>query len=311
MGKTAFIFPGQGSQHAGMGKDLASNYSEARAVFDEVDSALGDRLSALCYDGPEEALQLTTNTQPAIVAASIAALRVLTTSGVTPDFVAGHSLGEYSALVAAGSAGLADVVRLVRLRGELMQQAVPAGEGAMAAILGLLPDEVEAACVEVRGDEVCEPANYNTPTQTVIAGHTKAVERAATICKEQRGARKTILLKVSAPFHCALMQPAQTQLAGPLMETPFRDLEVPIVNNVDAAIVSNGEQARAGLIRQVTAAVQWTKSIGALLDAGVTTFVEVGPRKVLSGLVKSINREVTLLNVEDRASLEATLGRLN
>ena len=311
MGKTAFIFPGQGSQYAGMGKDLAVNYSEARAVFDEVDSALGQSLSALCFDGPEGALQLTTNTQPAIVAASIAALRALATYGVTPDFVAGHSLGEYTALVAAGSLNLTDVVRLVRLRGELMQRAVPAGEGAMAAILGLLPGEVEAACAEVRGDDVCEPANYNAPTQTVIAGHAKAVERAATLCKEQRGARKTILLKVSAPFHCALMQPAQDLLTGPLMETRFRDLEIPLVNNVDAEIVSNGEQARSGLISQVTAAVQWTRSIGTLIDAGVTTFVEVGPRKVLSGLVKSINREVTLLNVEDRASLEATLGRLN
>ncbi len=309
MGKTAFIFPGQGSQHAGMGKDLASNYSAARAVFDEVDGALGSRLSALCYDGPEEDLQLTTNTQPAIVAASIAALRVLSAFGVSADFVAGHSLGEYSALVSAGALSLPDVVRLVRLRGELMQQAVPPGEGAMAAILGLTPDAVEAACGEVRGDEVCEPANYNAPGQTVIAGHREAVERAATLCRE-RGARKAILLNVSAPFHCALMQPAQDLLAGPLTETVFRDLEVPLVNNVDAAIISTGKEARAGLIRQVTAAVQWTRSIGALIEAGVTTFVEIGPRKVLSGLVKAIDREVTLLNVEDRASLEATLERL-
>lgn len=310
MGKIAFIFPGQGSQHAGMGKELATQFVEAQAAFDEADAALGSKLSHLCFEGPEEALQLTANTQPALVAASIAAFRVLSAHGLSPDFLAGHSLGEYSALVAAGSLDLAEAVGLVRLRGQLMQEAVPIGVGSMAAILGLTAEQVAAACLEAAESEVCSPANFNTPTQTVIAGDALAVDRAVAICREKFGAKKTILLKVSAPFHCALMQPAQDGLAGPLSATAFRDLTTPLVNNVDATLVTESSRARDGLVRQITSPVRWADSIVRLIAEGVTTFVEVGPKKVLSGLVKAIDREVKLLNVEDRASLDATLQSL-
>lgn len=309
MGKTAFIFPGQGSQFAGMGKELAAEYESAASTFDETDAALGFKLSTLCFDGPEDELQLTANTQPALVAVSVATLRVVSDHGVRPDFVAGHSLGEYSALVAARSLNLGDALRLVRRRGELMQDAVPVGVGAMAAILGLDADVVEAACLEAAEDEICAPANLNAPSQTVIAGHSQAVARAIELCKK-RGARKTILLKVSAPFHCALMQPAQDGLAEPLSQTTFEDLACPLINNVDARLINTGEEARHGLLRQMTSVVRWTETITCLIAAGVTSFVEVGPKKVLSGLVKSINRDVTLLNVEDCASLQTALQSL-
>jgi [acyl-carrier-protein] S-malonyltransferase len=306
MGKTAFIFPGQGSQHAGMGRELAERFPAARAVFDEADEALGCSLSSLCFNGPEAELQLTANTQPAILTASVAAFRALAERGFKPDFVAGHSLGEYSALVAAGSVSLFDAVRLVRLRGELMQDAVPVGVGAMAAILGIDAGQVTEACAIASRDQICAPANFNTPSQTVIAGHKEAVERAVEECKA-RGAKRTTMLKVSAPFHSALMMPAQEKMAGPLRATTFNDLSIPIINNVDAALVTGGPQACEALIRQISAPVRWTDIIRTMFEQSVDTFVEVGPGKVLAGLVKSIAKaaetEIRLLTVEEQICL--------
>jgi [acyl-carrier-protein] S-malonyltransferase len=306
MSKTAFIFPGQGSQHAGMGRELAGNFPEARAVFDEADEALGCSLSNLCFNGPEEELQLTANTQPAILTASVAAFRALAGKGVTPDFVAGHSLGEYSALVAAGSVRLFDAVRLVRRRGELMQDAVPVGVGAMAAILGIDAGQVTEACAIASRDQICAPANFNTPSQTVIAGHKEAVERAIEECKA-RGAKRATMLKVSAPFHSALMMPARERMTEPLRATTFNDLSIPIINNVDAALVTSGAESREALIRQISAPVRWTDIIRAMFERDVDTFVEVGPGKVLAGLVKSIakdaEKEIRLLTVQDQLCL--------
>ncbi len=309
MTKIAFIFPGQGSQHAGMAREFAANFPAAKAVFEEADSALGFAISELCFHGPDEALQLTANTQPAILTASIAALRVLSEQGIQPDFVAGHSLGEYSALVAAGSLTLTDAVKIVRRRGELMQEAVPVGVGAMAAILGLDASKVAAACAEAAQDQICSPANFNTPVQTVIAGHQEAVERACAKCIEL-GAKRAIPLKVSAPFHCALMLPAQELLTPTLAATTFSDLSTPLVNNVDAAVVTAGAVAREGLIRQVSSSVRWAQSVETMIAQGVDTFIEVGPGKVLCGLVKSISREVKLLNIENNASLEDSIAKL-
>jgi [acyl-carrier-protein] S-malonyltransferase len=292
-----------------MGRDLAENFAAARAVFDEADAALGFSISELCFNGPDEELQLTANTQPAILTASVAAFRALSERGIRPDFVAGHSLGEYSALVAAGALSLSDAVRLVRRRGQLMQEAVPVGAGAMAAILSLDAAKVSEACAAAAEDQVCSAANYNSPNQTVIAGDRAAVERAVAKCQEL-GARRAVMLKVSAPFHCALMLPAQEQLTAPLNETRFNDLSVPLVNNVDARVVTSGADARGGLIRQVSAPVRWTEIVERVLAEGVDTFVEVGPGKVLIGLVKSINKAPLLANVEDSASLALTVEAL-
>src|SRR5438094_2291055 len=310
--KTAFLFPGQGSQVPGMGREFAESIASARAVFEEADRALGFPLSKLCFEGPAEKLQLTANTQPAILTVSVAAARVLEENGVRADFVAGHSLGEYSALVAAGAMPLAETVRLVRKRGQYMQEAVPVGFGAMAALLGLRPDAVEEICREAAEGEVVSPANLNSPGQVVIAGHKSAVVRAVELAK-QRGAKRAILLNVSAPFHCALMQPAADRLAQDLDAIEIRDLRVPLVNNADARLVQPARSAAAvrdGLKRQVTAPVRWEQSMRVLVAEDVQLFIEVGPGKVLSGLVRQIDRQAECLHVEDVASLDEVMARL-
>ena len=309
MGKVAFVFPGQASQYPGMGKELAEKYPVARAVFDEADKALGFSVSKLCFEGSEDDLKLTANTQPAILTVSVAASRVLAEKGITPDFVAGHSLGEYSALVAAGSLKFADAVKLVRKRGTYMQEAVPAGQGAMAAIMGLSPAVVQDACKRAAEGEICAPANLNSPEQTVISGHAGAVKRAVEIAS-QLGAKRSMVLAVSAPFHSALMMPAQEKLEKDLNATAFADLQVPLVTNVDADSIRQGEEARSALIRQVTMAVRWEESMRMLLDEGVNTFVEVGPGRVLTGLMRQIDRSVATLNVEDEKSLQATVEKI-
>jgi [acyl-carrier-protein] S-malonyltransferase len=306
----ALVFPGQGSQETGMGKALASAFAESRAVFEEADEALGFAVSRLCFDGPEEKLKLTANTQPAILTTSIAALRpFVARSAAKPSFVAGHSLGEYSALVAAGTLSLAEAVRTVHRRGRYMQEAVPAGVGAMAAILGLGLPAIEAACREAADGEVVAPANVNSPGQVVIAGHATAVARATELCRTN-GARRAVVLPVSAPFHCALMQPAQDRLAPELAALSFADPGVPLVNNVDAALVRTGAACRDGLVRQVSGSVRWQESVELLVREGVDTFVEVGPGKVLSGLVRKIAKGIRVLSVESPETLEAALAAL-
>lgn len=309
MGKVAFVFPGQASQYSGMGKELAEKYPVARAVFDEADKALGFSVSKLCFEGTEDDLKLTANTQPAILTVSVAAGRVLAEKGIAPDFVAGHSLGEYSALVAAGSVKFADAVRLVHKRGTYMQEAVPAGQGAMAAIMGLSPAVVQDACKRAAEGEICSPANLNSPEQTVISGHAGAVKRAVEIAS-QLGAKRSMVLPVSAPFHSALMTPAQEKLEKDLNAAEFEDLQVPLVTNVDADSIRQGEEARSALIRQVTMPVRWEESMRMLLDEGVNTFVEVGPGRVLTGLMRQIERSVATLNVEDEKSLQATVEKI-
>ena len=294
-----------------MGRELAEKYTAAREVFEEADEAVGFALSRLCFEGPAEELQLTENTQPAILATSVAALRAAESEGLPrPDFVAGHSLGEYSALVAAGALSLKDAVSVVRKRGRYMQEAVPVGAGAMAAVLGADIETVEAACREAaREGEICSPANLNSPGQIVIAGSAAAVERALPILKE-RGAKRAIPLKVSAPFHCALMLPAQERLAADLDAIEFKDLSVPLVTNVDAAVIRTGAEARASLVRQVSSPVRWRESLELLAREGVGLFLEVGPGKVLSGLVRQTAPDARAANVEDAASLEAALNAL-
>lgn len=305
MTNLAFVFPGQGSQKVGMGRDWAEAFPEARAVFEEADSVLGFELTRLCWEGPEEELILTANLQPALVATSVAILRAVETTGARPVAVAGHSLGEYSALVSAGTLGLADALRLTRRRGELMQEAVPVGEGAMAAILALPDDAVREIVAEAAGGDVLSVANLNAPGQVVVAGHRAAVERAVELARERRG--KPRMLPVSAPFHCPLMRPAREGLEPLLAETAFRDPAVPVVTNVDARPAASGDAAREALARQVDGPVRWVESVEWMADeAGVTAFVEVGPGSVLLNTIKRIRPDagrIELKGPDDLANL--------
>ena len=309
MGKLAFLFPGQASQYPGMGKELAANYPAARGVFDEADKVLGFSVSDLCFNGSEEALKLTANTQPAILTVSVAAYRVLAENGIQPAFVAGHSLGEISAIVAAGGLDFADAVRLVRRRGEYMQTAVPEGVGAMAAILGLAPAQVAGICRQAADGQIVAPGNLNSPEQTVISGHAEAVKRAVELASAG-GAKRAVMLAVSAPFHSSLMQPAAQRLEVDLRAIAFHLLRIPLVNNADAEITTSGDEAREGLIRQVTLPVRWEESVRELIEQGVNTFVEVGPGRVLTGLLRQIDRSIHVFNVEDEKSLRSTLEKL-
>jgi [acyl-carrier-protein] S-malonyltransferase len=300
----AFVFPGQGAQAVGMGRGLAEAFPVCRATFEEADAALGFALSKVIFDGPADRLSLTEITQPAILTTSVAACRLLETRGLRPAIVAGHSLGEYSAHVAAGTFAFADAVRTVHHRGRYMQEAVPVGVGAMAAVLGLDEAAVRAACDEAAEGEVVSPANLNAPGQVVIAGHAAAVARAGERAKA-RGAKRVIPLPVSAPFHCALMQPAERRLAPELRALAARDPRVPVVANVDAEPKRDADAAIAALIRQVSAPVRWEASVRRLVSEGVTAYVEVGPGTVLSGLIKKVAREATIVNLDQPAGLAA------
>lgn len=305
----AFVFPGQGSQRVGMGKALAAAFPVCRQTFEEADEALGEPISRLCFDGPEDRLALTRNTQPAVLAAGVAVDRLLRSRGHAPVFLAGHSLGEYSAHVAAGTFGLADALRTVRRRGVYMQEAVPVGEGAMAAVLGLPAEQVAQACAEAAGGQVVSAANLNAPGQVAIAGHAAAVERAGARAKAL-GARRVLPLPVSAPFHCALMRPARERLAPELRALVAADPAVPVVANVDAEPKRTGPDAIEALVRQVSAPVRWEAVVRRLAADGVTTFVEAGPGGVLSGLIRKIDRSVRAVCVHDPASLEAAEAML-
>jgi [acyl-carrier-protein] S-malonyltransferase len=301
--KTVFLFPGQGSQAAGMGKALADAFPAARRVFEEADDALGFPLSTLCFEGPDEQLKLTENTQPALLTVSIAALAVLRENGRAADYVAGHSLGEYSALVAAGCLSFADAVRLVRKRGRYMQEAVPPGVGAMAALLRLPDEKLEGVLAEAAQGEVVTAANLNSPEQVVIAGHAGAVARAAELAKAA-GARRAVMLPVSAPFHCPLMKPAQERLRADLDATEFRDLVIPLVNNWQAREIRTGAEAREGLFQQVPNPVRWVETVRYLAAQGVTRAVEVGAGAVLTGLVKSIEPSMIATKFGEPGDLE-------
>jgi [acyl-carrier-protein] S-malonyltransferase len=306
----AYIFPGQGSQHPGMGKNLVENFPVAGRIFEEIDDALHFSVSRLCFEGSPEDLQLTENTQPAILAVSVAAFRVMESEGFPqPDYVAGHSLGEYSALFGARSLSLNEAIQTVRSRGRYMQEAVPVGTGAMAAVIGAELKEIEKACAEASQGQVCAPANINSPSQVVIAGNAEAVDRASELLRSG-GAKRVLKLNVSAPFHSALMMPAQERLAVDLERVGFANLKVPLVTNVDASVIIKGAEARDSLVRQVSSPVRWLESIELLIKQGIDTFVEVGPGKVLTGLMRQISREVKCFNVEDAASLKSAAAGL-
>ena len=311
MNPVAFVFPGQGAQKVGMGKSLTAGSQVCREAFAEADAALGEPLSTLCFEGPEDRLLLTENTQPAILAMSVAVCRLMEAEGVTPAFAAGHSLGEYSAHVAAGTLSFADALRTVRRRGRYMQEAVPVGEGAMAAVLGLDAPAVEEACAEVRAASglVVTPANLNAPGQVVIAGHARAVTEAGERLKA-RGAKRVIPLAVSAPFHCPLMKPAEERLAPELRALAAQDPRVPVVANVDAEPKRSAAAAIEALIRQVSSPVRWEEVVKRLIAEGARTFVELGPGTVLAGLIKKIDRSVTVFSVEDEPGLRAAVGQL-
>ena len=309
MGRLAFLFPGQGSQYSGMGRELAESSAVARAVFEEADRVLDFSVSQMCFAGSEDDLKLTENTQPAILTASVATYRILEEKGIRPDFVAGHSLGEYSALVAAGSLAFSDALRLVRRRGQYMSEAVPPGEGAMAAILGMRPGQVAEICRKVADGQVVAPANLNSPDQTVISGHAAAVKRAVEQASAA-GAKRAVMLPVSAPFHSELMQPAQKRLEKDLRAITFAPLRFPLVTNVDGAVITSGDEAREALIRQVSLPVLWEESMHELVGLGTSTFVEIGPGRVLSGVLRQIERSVHCVNVEDAKSLQTALERL-
>ena len=297
MAKIAVVFPGQGSQNVGMGRDFYDRYPRARGVFEEADRALKRPLSKLCFEGPQEELQLTENTQPGLLTVSIAIWSLLN-EVLQPDFVAGHSLGEYTALTAAGALRFSDAVRLVRRRGEFMQQAVPVGQGAMLAVLGAEPEKVEALCNEAAQGQILSPANFNCPGQIVIAGHSEAIRRAAEMAPAM-GIKRTIPLAVSAPFHCALMKPAQENMMPVIQEQTFYPLKFPLVTNVDASVAQLPERVRDALIRQIPNPVLWWQSIDLLIREGVNTFIEVGAGKVLTGMIRKVSRDVQTFNVEN------------
>ena len=303
MPKTAFLFPGQGSQTPGMGLEIAERHPSARAIFDDADQALGFALSRICFEGPAEELKRTEITQPAVLTASIATLAAVRERGIEPAFVAGHSLGEYSALVAAGAMKFQEAVRLVHERGRCMQQAVPQGVGAMAALLGIDPKAAADVCRQAANGQVVSPANINSPGQIVIAGHAEAVSRAVDLAK-QSGARRAVLLEVSAPFHCALMKPARAAMEPRLDSAAFADLQVPLVNNWQAREVRTGNEAREGLKQQIPSPVLWEQTIRHLAAKGVERFLEVGPGRVLTGLMRAIDRRLSAHSTHDLASLE-------
>ena len=309
MGKLAFIFPGQGAQYVGMGKQIASEFASSSAIFDEASETLEFDMKKMIFDGDDETLKITENTQPAIVTTSVACLAPLLENGVKPDFTAGLSLGEYSAHVASGTMNFSTAVSLVRKRGRYMQDAVPLGVGSMAAILGLSADDVRQCCRQASQFGIVEPANYNCPGQIAIAGEVKAVEKAMEYCTD-KGAKRAILLAVSAPFHCSLLKPAGKLLDAELESITFDDFKTPLIANTTAQVVKSPSEIRETLVKQVSSPVLWEDSIRLMLDHGVDTFVEIGPGKVLSGFVKKINKEVRSLNIEDTESLKKTLGEL-
>jgi [acyl-carrier-protein] S-malonyltransferase len=303
MKSVAFIFPGQGSQYVGMGKELFENFSVAKKIFEEADDTLHFSISALCFKGPEEALKLTENTQPALLTASIAALKVLQEEkGTVPQFTAGHSLGEYSALVASGALTFSEAVKMVRLRGKFMQEAVPVGEGAMAAVLGMEREQVEKLCEEMSSGEILTPANFNSPGQIVIAGHSKAVERAIERVKQE--GKKAVLLPVSAPFHSPLMKPAGERLGKALEEISVADLKIPVVTNVEAEINTAKDRVKGLLVAQVSSPVRWEESMRKMIEKGIEQVLEIGPGKVLSGLMKRIDSRIESKNLEDLQTLK-------